>query len=110
MFQFFKKSQSANTMDINKVPELMSGDPAVRLVDVRTPQEYKAGHLPQSESLPLPRMSEMEALVPEKDTTIVVYCQSGARSAQAAAVLERMGYTKIINAGGIVHWKGSLAK
>lgn len=108
MFQFFKKSRATNHMDINEVPDRMSNDSSIRLFDVRTPQEYKSGHLPQSTSLPLPRVTEMETLVPEKSTPIVLYCQSGARSRQAAGVLERMGYTNITNAGGIAQWQGEL--
>lgn len=110
MFQFFKKSQSAKLTDINTIPELMSGDNEVRLLDVRTPQEYRAGHLPLSESLPLPRTEAVEELVPDKSTTVIVYCQSGIRSTQAAGILERLGYTHVINAGGIAQWKGELVQ
>lgn len=76
------------------------------LVDVRTAQEYRAGHLPQSVNVPLDRMEMVRQAAPDLDAPVYVYCRSGARSAQACAAMERMGYTKVQNIGGIMDYTG----
>lgn len=76
------------------------------LVDVRTAQEYRAGHLPQSVNVPLDRMEMVRQAAPDLDAPMYVYCRSGARSAQACAAMERMGYTKVQNIGGIMDYTG----
>ena len=76
------------------------------LVDVRTAQEYRAGHLPQSVNVPLDRMEMVRQAAPDLDAPVYVYCRSGARSAQACAAMERMGYTKVQNIGGIMDSTG----
>ena len=76
------------------------------LVDVRTAQEYRAGHLPQSVNVPLDRMEMVRQAAPDLDAPVYVYCRSGARSAQACAAMKRMGYTKVQNIGGIMDYTG----
>ena len=72
-----------------------------RIVDVRTPQEYGAGSYRKSRNIPLDalagRLSELEP----KDKPVVVYCASGARSARAARILKKAGFTDVANAGGL---------
>jgi phage shock protein E len=83
----------------------------VNLVDVRTPAEYRTGHLPQSISLPLNTLaSAAPARFKEKNEGIVVYCRSGARSELAAKILSELGYTRVYDMGGIVNWPYSLEK
>lgn len=76
------------------------------LLDVRTPQEYRAGHIPGSKNVPLQEIAG--AAVGEKDTPLFVYCHSGARSSQAVDVLQRMGYLHIKNIGGIAAYTGKV--
>jgi len=75
-----------------------------RLVDVRSPQEYAAGHLPDAINIPLgdlrARMKELGA----KDRTLVVYCRSGARSSRAKDELLAAGYQTVINLGAMSNW------
>jgi phage shock protein E len=72
-----------------------------RIVDVRTPAEYAEGAYPKAVNIPLAvlaaRMSELEP----KNAAIVLYCASGARSAQAARLLRQAGFTDLVNAGGL---------
>ncbi len=76
-----------------------------RAVDVREPDEYAAGHIPGALSLPLGRVKgDAPRLLPEKDAVWLVYCRSGRRSAEAAAVLERLGYDHVYDLGGILGW------
>ncbi len=72
-----------------------------RIVDVRSPGEFKDGAYPGAVNIPLPllplRMTELEP----RDKPIVLYCASGARSGQAAWLLKRAGFTDVVNAGGL---------
>ena len=80
------------------------------LLDVRTPQEYSEGHIPGSKNVPLQTLDKVRSVVENKDTTLFVYCYSGARSRQAAAALGQMGYTKVNNIGGISSYRGKVEK
>ena len=94
--------------DINKgVMEYRNTDGAV-LLDVRTPQEYREGHIPGSKNVPLQTIDKVDAVVENKDTALYVYCHSGARSRQAVSYLQHMGYTNVNNIGGIAAYRGKV--
>lgn len=80
------------------------------LLDVRTPQEYAEGHIPKSCNIPLDMLELAEEKIPDMETPIFVYCHSGARSSQATALLERMGYSRVKNIGGIIGYHGEVEK
>ena len=84
--------------------------PGAVLVDVRTPEEYAGGHVAGSRNLPLQMITQVEDEIPEKDTPVFVYCQSGARSRRAAAFLEKIGYTCVRNIGGVAGYNGPLER
>ena len=96
--------------DINQgVKEYRDTDGAV-LLDVRTSGEYAEGHIPGSKNLPLQSIDKVEEIIENKATPIFVHCLSGARSRQAAAVLQQMGYTNVKNIGGIASYTGKVEK
>lgn len=69
------------------------------LVDVRTPGEFASGHVKGSVNIPLDKLSsQLSKLKNQKN--IVVFCQSGGRSSQAKTILERSGFTNVVNGGG----------
>ncbi|MDE5712734.1 MAG: rhodanese-like domain-containing protein [Muribaculaceae bacterium] len=80
---------------------------SVRLVDVRTPQEYAEGHICGAVNINV----QSEGFVPtveeslSKDSTVFVYCRSGKRSLDAAKILTKLGYKVINLSGGIMEWK-----
>jgi len=78
-----------------------------QIIDVREPDEYASGHLPESRNFPLAKLEERASEVAKsKDTPLVVVCQSGARSSGACKTLEKQGYTKVHNlGGGIAAWR-----
>lgn len=78
--------------------------PDAVLLDVRTPEEYRSGHVPGAANLPLDRLGELNL---PKNRPIFAYCLSGARSAQACAWLKRKGY-EATNLGGIGGYRGLL--
>ena len=96
--------------DINQgVKEYSTTDGAV-LLDVRTPDEYRQGHIPGSKNVPLQSISKVAGMIDNKSTPIFVHCLSGARSRQAAAILKQMGYTNVKNIGGISAYAGKVER
>ena len=89
--------------------QFQSTDGAV-LLDVRTPEEYAGGHIPGSKNLPLQTIFDIAKVVPNPQTPVYVYCQSGARSRRAATFLEKSGYAAVTDLGGISAYHGNLAK
>lgn len=96
--------------DINHGVEAYRSTPGAVLLDVRTAQEYAAGHIPGSINIPLQSITQVEEAVPDMDTPIFVYCLSGARSRRAAAFFGKLGYTDVRNIGGIANFSGVLRK
>ena len=88
--------------------------PGVIVLDVRMQQEYDAGHIANAVLLPLPLIEAGDAAVakalPDKDAEILVYCRSGRRSAIAANALINMGYTSVLDFGGINDWPYEVVK
>lgn len=83
---------------------LDSGD-ALVLVDVRTKEEFDAGHIESALLLPNEEILDSPPeLLPDKNAEILIYCRSGNRSAQAAKKLVAMGYTNVYDFGGIIDW------
>ena len=81
------------------------------LLDVRTQAEYAEGHIPGAICLPNESIgSEPPAELPDREQTILVYCRSGRRSAEAAQKLADMGYVNVLEFGGILDWTGELVK
>ena len=79
------------------------------LLDVRTPDEYREGHIPGSRNVPLQSIEQAKSVAKDSATPLFVYCYSGSRSSQATAILKRMGYTNVKNIGGIVGYTGKVA-
>ena len=75
------------------------------ILDVRRRDEYKEGHIPGAVCLPLDEIpNEAEYELPDQSQLLLIYCRSGNRSKQAAAMLDAMGYTNIKEFGGILDW------
>lgn len=70
------------------------------VVDVRTPEEFKTGHLPGAVNIPVADVEARIAEFGDKTKPVVVYCRSGNRSGRAKLMLEKAGYTDVVNGGG----------
>ena len=102
IFDFFKQP------DIHKgLKEYAQTENAV-LLDVRTPQEYREGHIPESINIPLQTIDKVTSIAKNKDTALFVYCYSGTRSRQATALLQNMGYANVQNIGGMSAYEGKV--
>ena len=80
--------------------------PNAVLLDVRTPEEYAAGHIPGSVNHPLERLQTYDGDIA---APIFAYCRSGSRSARAVALLKELDY-EAVNLGGIIDYRGELEK
>jgi phage shock protein E len=72
------------------------------IVDVRSPGEFAAEHLPRAVNLPLSEISSgISGMAPDKTRPLLLHCQSGGRSSIARGVLKRMGYQRVLNLGSM---------
>ena len=79
------------------------------ILDVRTEEEYKDGHIPNAVCLPVETIGgEAPAELPDKDQVILIYCRTGVRAERAAKALADLGYTNVYDFGGIADWKGDI--
>ena len=88
--------------DINQGLKDYSAVPGAVLLDVRTPQEYREGHVP------LQSREQAAGVISDKSTPVFVYCYSGSRSSQAVSRLIKMGYQNVKNIGGIASYSGKV--
>ncbi len=101
-FDFFKQP------DIDQGIKDFQNTPGAVLLDVRSPMEYAGGHIPGSKNIPLQTIDKLTTVIENKDVPLFVYCQSGARSSQASAMLQHMGYSNVNNIGGIAAYSGKV--
>ena len=94
---------------MDEAVDMMAQETGYIILDVRRPDEFAAGHIPgainvANESIGTAEIPEL----PDKDQLIMVYCRSGRRSKEAAEKLVKLGYTNIVEFGGILDWKGEI--
>lgn len=103
--QSAKKTYRQITME--EAVTMLEEETGYTILDVRTAQEYNEKHIPgainiANESIGTKDIPEL----PDKDQLILVYCRSGNRSKQASEKLVKLGYTNIVEIGGINSWPG----
>ena len=77
----------------------------VTIVDVRTPQEFSAGHIPGAINVPNENIgTEKPEQLPDTDAVLLIYCRTGIRAADASGKLVKAGYKKVYDMGGIRDW------
>jgi phage shock protein E len=75
-----------------------------RLLDVRTPAEFAAGHIEGALNIPVQELAKRVEEVGPKEVPVVVYCQAGMRAANAAQILQKAGFREIFNLGPMSAW------
>lgn len=81
------------------------------ILDVRTAEEFADGHIPEAVNIPNEEIGTEEIVeLPDKEQLILVYCRSGNRSKQASQKLADLGYTNVVEFGGIRDWTGEIVK
>ena len=95
---------STNNLSASELRQQLRSAAPPLLLDVRGPLEFERRHLPGAQLLPLPELAARAAEVP-RTRPVVVYCQSGVRSAQAVALLQSLGYANVRTlSGGLEEW------
>ncbi len=98
-FSFLKRP------DINEGLKNFKATKGAVLLDVRTKEEYSERKIEGSVNLPLQEIQRITAVVPDKNTPVFLHCRSGKRSGRAQKILTSMGYTNVVNIGGIINYK-----
>jgi len=99
LYSLFMKGGDVSGADARRLVQA-----GARLIDVRTPGEFAAGHLPGAFNLPLQELPGRLGELGAKDAPLVLYCRSGARSASAARSLRTAGFAAVRNLGGMGRW------
>ena len=98
---------SYRQINMNEAITMMEEESSYIILDVRTPEEFADKHIPRAINIPNETISTEEIPeLPDKDQRILVYCRSGNRSKQASEKLAALGYTNIVEFGGINDWPG----
>ena len=86
------------------------GTPVNHIVDVRTKLEFFLGHIPGAVCIPVQTLADRIGAHPEiaKSATVLVYCQSGHRSAVAMDILKRLGYARVLDGGAMAQARAGL--
>ena len=99
------------TVSMDEAIALMKSESGYIILDVRTPKEYAEGHIPGAINVPNERIgADPISELPDKGQLILVYCRSGRRSKEASDKLVKLGYTNIVEFGGIQDYKGEIQK
>lgn len=89
----------------------LDSEKGIILLDVRTKEEYDAGHIKNSMLIPVDVLKDQaEEKLKDKEAVIFVYCRSGNRSTTASQILADLGYKKVYNLGGIINWPYEVVK
>ena len=102
-----KEAASYRQISMDEAITMMEEESGYIILDVRTPEEFADKHIPGAVNIPNETIgAEKIPELPDKDQLILVYCRSGNRSKQASKKLAVLGYTNIVEFGGINSWPG----
>ena len=102
-----KETVSYRQISMDEAITMMEEESGYIILDVRTPEEFADKHIPGAVNIPNETITAEEIPeLPDKDQLILVYCRSGNRSKQASEKLADMGYTNVVEFGGINSWPG----
>ena len=107
----FSKGEGYKRISMDEAKTLMEKEEGYILLDVRTKGEYESGYIPGAINIPLSNIDEkIISSLPDKSQMILVYCRSGNRSREASDKLSKLGYSNVLEIGGINAWKGEIVK
>ena len=102
-----EQENSYRQISMDEAVTMMEEESGYIILDVRTPEEYRERHITNAINIPNETIgSEDIQELPDRDQLILVYCRSGNRSKQASGKLAELGYTNIVEIGGINDWTG----
>ena len=104
-------ANSYRQISMDEAVEMMKKESDYIILDVRRADEFAEGHIPGAINLPNESIGTAEIPeLPRKSQLILVYCRSGRRSKEASEKLVKLGYTNIVEFGGILDWKGEIER
>ena len=104
-----EQTNTYRQISMEKAVAMMAQETGYIILDVRRPDEYVEGHIPNAINVPNETIGTDEIFsLPDKDQLIMVYCRSGRRSKEASEKLVKLGYTNIVEFGGILDWTGQV--
>ena len=93
---------AVRTVDADRAVELIRGEESPVVIDVRTPAEFAAGHVADALNIDVTSRSFSDDLAElDKDQAYLVYCQTGNRSETAVAKMRELGFSDLVDAGGV---------
>ena len=103
------QTNTYRSITMDEVVTMMAQETGYIILDVRRPDEFAEGHIPgainvANETIGTDEIPEL----PNKDQLIMVYCRSGRRSKEASEKLVKLGYTNVVEFGGVLDWKGEI--
>jgi len=102
-----QQPQTYRQIGMEEAIAMMEEESDYIILDVRTPEEFKERHIPDAINVPNETIGSGDIhQLPDKDQLIMVYCRSGNRSKQASEKLVKLGYTNVVEFGGINDWPG----
>ena len=103
------QTNTYRSITMDEAVTMMAQETGYIILDVRRPDEFAAGHIPNAINVPNESIGTDEIPeLPDKNQLILVYCRSGRRSKEASEKLVKLGYTNIVEFGGILDWKGEI--
>jgi rhodanese-related sulfurtransferase len=106
----FRPSSGAGITKVDSAGLIEAQKKGAQIIDVRSPGEYQLGHIAGSVNIPVEELQDKAANW-NRDKSYVVYCASGARSADAQNMMQQMGFKNVADLqGGIATWTGTLEK
>ncbi len=103
------QTNTYRSITMDEAVAMMEQESGYIILDVRRPEEYAAGHIPNAINVPNESIGTSDIPeLPDKNQLIMVYCRSGRRSKEASEKLVKLGYTNIVEFGGILDWKGEI--
>ncbi len=117
IFMLNKQDKNTNNettikhVSMHDIVKIMNENTNYIILDVRTVAEYNDGHIPNAICIPNETINgDIIDKLPNKEQLILIYCRSGNRSKQAAEKLKNLGYTNLVEFGGIIDWEGEIVK
>lgn len=106
-----EKEATIKHVSMDDIVKIMNENDNYIILDVRTFEEYNEGHIPNAICIPNETIRDnLISELPDKEQLTLIYCRSGNRSKQATEKLKKLGYTNLIEFGGIIDWKGEIVK
>ena len=104
-----KQTNTYRSITMDEAMTVMAEETGYIILDVRRPDEFAAGHIPNAINVPNETIGTSEIPeLPDKDQLIMVYCRSGRRSKEASEKLAKLGYTNVVEFGGILDYTGEI--